>query len=172
MQQIFNPSEQLLKSIGFNSGLPLILLIPTFGVNGETESSSETGTGFIRLMKGVFLGKYGNGRFTPEHSQHILVDMFNEPLKNAVEYGNNHDPKKYVTFGLWLGEQGALFAWRDEGNFFSKAETKQLFESRTPIPSTRTLNPSGFWTGELLPRSAKDIHVAVEENTLYLTYAL
>lgn len=169
MQQIFHPPAELLRSISFEEKLPHILFVPTFNAKGRTEETHEMGNAYMKLVKGVLTSKYAE-RFTKEHFQLIYVNLFIEQFRDCAKHGNGYDPSKYVMVGIWLGENGIMFAFRDEGEFFSRIETKEKFESRTLIPSTSV--PMSGMGLVLLYKAAKDIYVATEENTLYVTYMI
>ncbi len=166
--KFFSPPEYLLQSIDFLFKQPLILIIPT--ANENIKRDCEINVSYVAALKGMF-SEYYRGKFTPENSQYLLVDMFSEPLRNAMEHGNRFDYNTNTIVGVWVGNKGVLFAFRDQGDFFSKESTKKDYESRKEIVSTRVNSPSGFGTISLF-ETAEVIYVATEENTLYATYLL
>jgi len=65
---------------------------------------------------------------------------------------------------MWYGSKGILLAIRDEGDFFSRPETKKIFESKEFVPSTR-VPPSGIGMENIY--KADKVFVSTEENALY-----
>ncbi|MEJ0001805.1 MAG: ATP-binding protein [bacterium] len=166
----FFPEQKLLQSIGFQHRSPLILIIPTLAEDGATEEEARLDAACVGALRTIF-SEYYRERYTRGHSQLLLINMFHEPLRNAMEHGNRSDTGTSVVVGIWLGSRGVLFAFRDHGDYFSRAEVKKTYESRTLVQSTRLHDPGGYGCVHLY-KAAEDIVVATAENTLYATYLL
>jgi len=165
----FSVSKKFLQSIDTDYKQPLIFIFPTLNAL-ESEEESNIDCSYVLMMQALLKERF-NQQYTQENSQYLLINMFHEPLRNAMEHGNKFDSTKSNTMALWIGKKGVLFAFRDEGNFFSLPATKELYESRSFVPTTRLGGVGGGGT-DLLFEVAKDILVATEENTLYVSYLL
>jgi hypothetical protein len=162
----FCPKEELLQSIRYQGLPPLITIFPTLPKEPSDQELDEFGQLFTAIR--IFLEENLQERFLL-HQHFLQVNMLSEPLRNGMEHGNRSDSAKQVAVAVWIGECGVLFAFQDEGDFFSKQEVKLLYESRSKIESTRFQGPGGNGT-RYLYKKAKDIYVAIDENTLYATY--
>jgi len=97
----------------------------------------------------------------------LIGETFVEALSNAAIHGNKKEKTKNIILGVWYGKEGILLGVRDEGDFFSKALTKNLIESRTEIPSTSGEYPFGYGVSDLY-KDADKIFVDTEQNTLFV----
>lgn len=171
MNKSFFPDQKLLSNIDFLHNAPLILIIPTLPKEvSYNENIARLDISYVAALKEIF-SVYYRERYTREHSQLLLVNMFHEPLRNAMEHGNKFAPNTTTIVGMWLGQKGVLFAFRDCGDYFSRKDVKAIYESRTRVESTRIDDPGGYGCIHLY-EVAEDIIVATEENTLYATYLL
>lgn len=66
-----------------------------------------------------------------------------EMIKNVCEHGNKNRLDSLTHIGYWITETGIVVGVRDEGVFYSKPETKELFEQKHRFESTKD-NPSGL----------------------------
>lgn len=165
----FSPSKKLLDSIEIMLDHPLMFVVPTLNAHNDDQQLEKTVL-YIEIFKFLLQKKYKD-RFTPEHSQYILVNLFSEPFRNAMSWGNKLDPTKDLVIALWFGEKGILVGFRDEGDHFSRKETKRIYENRLPVTTSRVSGIGGAGTKRLYSK-AHEILVATEENTLYATYLI
>lgn len=98
--------------------------------------------------------------------------IVNEALKNAVVHGSRNQSS--VQYGLFLGDLGVCYGFRDGGDYFRSEEVKRLFESKTPVtrfqrPTEEFLRLSGWGAGvnkHIYPYS-DIIEVDTGEGVLY-----
>ena len=125
---------------------------------------------------GNFVGEFYNlGEFVKE-SPHLeaklvyqfdynsFLEVFREGITNSIA----HCPENYsqINYGLFLGDKGICQGFR--GDYFKSDEVKKLWESRTPIPSTRDSNFSGQGQGDKIIYSLSDfIEVDSQNGILY-----
>lgn len=166
--KVFNPPSALLEKIQALPYSLFIFTVPTIDLDGSTKRGTEGVSAIISFLKDLLQIRFKE-KFTIDSSQIITGDIFGELLANAVEHGNKYNPQSLVEMGISLGEKGIMFAFRDEGDFFTKEETKKKFESRSGISSTRIESPSGHGIRDNLFIEAEDIVVSTNENALYVT---
>jgi anti-sigma regulatory factor (Ser/Thr protein kinase) len=166
MNTVFKPSDFLLKEIDFTQYAPVILVIQT---KNDTDSIMVPYTIHLTLVLSMLNEKYKE-RFGRKESNNLFIYLYSEPLRNAMEHGNNFDESKQVVVVLWFGEKGILLGFRDEGDFFTRETTKLKYENRQRNPSTRIGSISGGHGTIGLYSYAKSIYVDTYENTLYVSY--
>ena len=155
---MFKPPRRLLKLIAHKKTAAEMIL-PTFDDGGHYAYVLNMIFAAMEEFFGAgFSGIVGARR-------HKIGMILIEALKNAAEHGNKENPEKKIFVGFWLGKNGVLFGFRDEGEFFKEQSTKKLVESRTVLESTKE-DPSGF--GMEYIYEADRIYVSTKENTLYL----
>ncbi len=127
---------------------------------------------------GNFVGSFYNlGEFVKEspHLESKLIYKFNyrqflgvfrEGTTNAIA----HCPENcsQINYGLFLGDKGILHGFRNFGDYFKSEKTKKLWESKTPVQSTRESNFSGHGAGDKIIYSLSDfIKVDSKKGILY-----
>lgn len=174
----FSPDQSLLESIESVQIFPIILLLPGYNENKEEDKEFDhikyvVNIASTVMLAGLFDEAYRSD-FEGENRQLLCVNMINEQVRNSAEHGNKGGEEKYITLAVWLGKKGIVFAYRDEGDYFSLPSTKKAFESRTRIESTRKNQGRGHGGAgtQHLFEVADKIIVAIEEKTLYATYLL
>lgn len=166
---MFTPPKSLVETIGGEERDWVLLTFPTF----QSESEDDY-LYLIAMVSGGIADSYRIQRKnSPEGKfQAFLEDVLSactEALLNASGHGNGGARDKKIELCCWFGTQGVLLAIRDEGKFFTNAQTKELVESRVPFPSTR-LTVGG--DGMSVIYEADSVYVSTEENALYLLFLL
>lgn len=167
--QIFKPSQTLLERVDFRVQAFTLFHLPSFDYRGNREAS-ELLVSSTSCVGNLARTIYGEQRFNRQHCQQVSINLFSEQIHNCSEHGNKCDSNKSVSVGLWFGGKGILFAYRDQGTFFSELKTKQALESRSRIPSSR-VGAGGYGT-QLLYEAADELVVVTQENTLYVVHLL
>lgn len=167
----FKAPQSILDEIEFDEGEPYIVKIKTFDLNKEFPSYMVSN---IEAFRELLRQKYGDDwiRNGNGHTQQVLGGLYFEFLKNSLEHGNEYNSDKYVFVGLWLGKNGLLLGFRDEGDFYKQPFTKETLENRKGFPSTRICDFGGIGTNCNLNETADDVFVDTETGTLYLSYML
>src|SRR3989344_1254249 len=154
---MLNPPAAFLEKIGFD-GTWLEITLPTFG---DTSHYAFLPPVLFGLVCNHFKIGFDDRRLNTQRLGEVV-----EAVMNAAEHGNRLVTEKFVKLDIWLGPKGALFAVRDEGDFFKSPFTKEAIESRIRLLSTKD-NPSGFGLDHIYD-SADDLRVVTGENALYL----
>ncbi len=76
--------------------------------------------------------------------------------------------QKNIIVGVYYGKEGVLFGIQDEGEFFSKKQTKKLIESRVKIESTGEEGCLGIGLEGYIYKNSDKILVDTNQNTLFL----
>lgn len=161
-KKLFKPPQKLLRLIG-NKGVEEEMILPTLSYDDEEYT-------YVMMRVSAEMEKFFGVRFSENHKkQQIINSALLDALKNAAEHGNKGDPKKKVRVGFWFGQNGALFGFRDEGDFYKQYSTKKLVESRTILPSTKK-DPSGVGMATIY--DVDKIYVSTKENVLYLVLTI
>jgi len=97
-----------------------------------------------------------------------IQPVFLEALKNSILHG----PQKGVFAGLFVGEQGACYGFKDFGDYFKNTNVKRSWESKTLIRSTNGKQPSyidgGYGFGdEMIYEYSDRIYVDCKQGVLY-----
>lgn len=125
----FRPSQKILDDICSDSNLLVQYIhIPT-------ELSPENKD---LLMRGLYSAtvhyiaevyKWGVDVLNNMKTENIQIVA--HALENAIFHGSkNLDP---VVFGLFLGDKGVCYGFKDSGDYFRSEEIKRLFESKSRL---------------------------------------
>lgn len=96
-----------------------------------------------------------------------------EAFKNGLVYGN----RERVDFGMFLGESGACFGFRDYGDYFKSPEIKSKWESRQFDGLARKVQTrirvghvesGGGYGLEIIDKNSDILRVDEKEGVLYL----
>lgn len=98
-------------------------------------------------------------------TQRSLVSL-SEMIKNTFEHGNKGRVGALAHFGYWLTEEGVVVGIRDEGDFYSREETREKIEQKTRILSTKEI-PSGSGISRCLYNYSDFLRVVPEQNALF-----
>ncbi len=119
------------------------------------------------FIQGLFEGKSELERMHTPFMQRVM-HIYNEALENALEHGNEGDPRKIVTVSVTFGTKGVVLGIRDGGAFLRTANTKERLERREIIPSTSIVASIHGYGLDVIYSSNPDVlYVEVETGTLY-----
>ena len=131
-------------------------------------STFEDTGGYAHIASGILASVGEFYRKISHKGGAIIGEVFIEAISNAAFHGNKKDKLKNIIVGVWYGKKGILFGIRDEGEFFSKEQTKKLIESRTQIDSTGGEKCFGIGLEGYIYKDADKIFVDTSQNTLFL----
>ncbi len=123
------PSKRILDEI-CEDGNPIVRYT-RFPPN---EDLDKLVTGFCSFANGILYGiaehfKWGLD-IKGEMNTQKVASVF-EAWSNAFAHGSRN--KNSVDFGLFLGEKGVCYGFRDYGDYFKSEEVKQIYETKTQI---------------------------------------
>ena len=76
--------------------------------------------------------------------------------------------KEFFHYGLFLGDKGLSQGFKDFGNYFKCEKTKEIWENKIPVKSTKNSNFSGKGAGKKFMSIAFDlIEVDTKKGILY-----
>ncbi len=166
----FKPEPWLLDEIDCRQRIPLIFIFETVEKAKKGDPYRDPySIGLVGVLKAM--QEMYKEKFTQRESHELFVYCFSEPLRNAMEHGNQFQAGKQVATAIWFGQKGVTLAFRDEGDYFSRPEIKQRYENRESNPTTRSTGVGGHGT-KGLKKYANSILVATDQNTLYINYLL
>lgn len=146
----------------------LEMTMPTFRSMWMWPEEEKVSSAHIESMISAAIHEiYRRKKDISDYAMHIILAAFGEALSNASEHGNLSHISKKIIVRCWFGENGIVFSFCDEGNFFKKLKNKRAVESRMILPSTRK-KPSG--AGMALVYNADEILVSIRKSTLYLAF--
>lgn len=138
--ELFHPSKKVLESISCNPDVRPSLKVNQSGLMSRTHHIGHftltQATNLDLFIEGL-LHQIGSFYFGLKgidfiNSQSIGMVVY-EGLKNARWHGSRGvEPYQ---FGLFLGQSGACYGFRDVGKYFKDPETKRIFENKIPIVS-------------------------------------
>lgn len=160
---MFQYSEILLKRL-FQDG---VWESETFTVSSDPTEAETAGVIIIETISVKITESFAQ-RSLDEKRLHDILNLAWDLIQNSVYHGNNNDPTKSVAVGFWIGAESCLFAFQDEGNFYSDPFVKNQLESRMTIePSWSDGKEHGSHGTQWLAEIADFVFVDVSENTLY-----
>jgi hypothetical protein len=136
----FLPSKNILNEIEWVEG-------KRFYFRGEALPDGEQREEYVKTilhpaaeaMKKFYCPRKDNPKFHLDYAAFLLK----EGVKNALIHG----PSGEVNCGLFLGNKGACFGFRDGGQYFKNLEIKKLWEEKDLFGILLKADPPRNWDG-------------------------
>ena len=128
----FRPSQKVLETICDGELYSQYITIP---LEGQSNKTLEEGlTSFLngllyQIASHYRWNKVGKRLDTEMNTQKIVIVW--EAMTNAIAHGSKR--KDPVTIGLFLGNKGACYGFKDSGDYFKRDEIKEIYENKQPI---------------------------------------
>jgi len=173
----FYPSEKILEMICKDKDekpIPQFTYFPTdLSDKAEDTLTCSFLAGITSQLEESYCLYNPDNKYTKEINREKLL-LVNEALKNSL---NHHFiTTKPVILGLFIGELGACYGFKDPGNFFKSKEIKKIFESKIEIKENQLVSHKqesiGLGVNCYIYPSSDLIEVDTKKGVLYCVQLL